>query len=105
MSLGMSLTRKIDDTEQRIVVIGDSDFMLNQFIGASGGGNLTLSNKLFDWLCNSDKLLAIKPARSPDTELNMPNNSLNILAVVFLILLPALLISIGSLRWWIRRRR
>ena len=105
MSLGMSLTRKIDDTEQRIVVIGDSDFMLNQFIGASGGGNLTLSNKLFDWLSNSDKLLAIKPARAPDTELNMPNNSLNILAVVFLILLPALLISIGSLRWWIRRRR
>jgi ABC-type uncharacterized transport system involved in gliding motility auxiliary subunit len=105
MNLGMSLTRKFDDKDQRIVVIGDSDFMLNQFIGASGGANLTLSNKLFDWLSNSDTLLAIKPARAPDTELNMPGNSLNILAIIFLIALPALLIMIGSLRWWIRRRR
>ena len=105
MSLGMTLTRKLNDTEQRIVVIGDSDFMLNQFIGAAGGANLTLSNKLFDWLSNSDELLAIKPARAPDTELNMPGNSLNILAIAFLIALPALLILIGSLRWWIRRRR
>ena len=105
MSLGMSLTRKFDDKDQRIVVIGDSDFMLNQFIGASGGANLTLSNKLFDWLSNSDKLLAIKPARAPDTELNMPGNSLNILAILFLIALPALLIVVGCLHWWIRRRR
>ena len=105
MSIGMSLTRQRDDIEQRIIVIGDSDFMLNQFIGVSGGGNLTLSNKLFDWLSNSDELLAIKPARAPDTELNMPRNSLNILAVLFLIALPALLILIGSLRWWIRHRR
>jgi len=105
MSLGMSLTRKLGEKNQRVVVIGDSDFMLNQFIGASGGGNLTLSNKLFDWLSNSDKLLAIKPSRAPDTELNMPGNSLNILAVVFLILMPLLLVLIGWGRWWIRRRR
>ena len=105
MNIGMSLTRKLGEKDQRIVVIGDSDFMLNQFIGASGGGNLTLSNKLFDWLSNSDKLLTIKPPRAPDTELNMPENSLNILAVVFLILMPALLLLIGWGRWWIRRRR
>ena len=105
MNLGMSLTRKMGEKDQRIVVIGDGDFMLNQFIGASGGGNLTLSNKLFDWLSSSDKLLTIKPPRAPDTELHMPGNSLNILAVVFLILLPALLVLIGSLRRWIRQRQ
>jgi len=105
MSVGMSLTRKLGDKEQRIVVVGDSDFILNQFIGAAGGGNLTLSNKLFDWLSNSDNLLQIKPPRAPDTELAMPGNSLNLIAIVFLILLPALLIVTGSLRWWIRRRR
>ncbi len=105
MSLGMSLTRKFDGKDQRIVVIGDSDFILNQFIGAASGGNLTLSNKLFDWLSNSDKLLDIKPSRAPDTELNMPENSLNILAVIFLILLPLLLILTGGLRWWVRGRR
>ena len=78
MSIGMSLTRKMGDKDQRVIVIGDSDFMLNQFIGASGGGNLTLSNKLFDWLSNSDQLLSIKPTRAPDTELNMPGIMLDL---------------------------
>ena len=105
MSLGMSLSRSMKDKQQRIVVIGDSDFMLNQFIGAAGGGNLTLSQKLFDWLSNSDKLLQIKPSRAPDTELNMPGNSLNILAILILIALPLLLLITGGLRWWIRGRR
>ncbi|PWQ96697.1 GldG family protein [Leucothrix arctica] len=105
MSLAMSMTRQLADKAQRIVVMGDSDFMLNQFIGAANGGNLTLTNKLFDWLSNSDQLLSIEQSRAPDTELKMPGNSLNILSVVFLIGLPLLLILIGSIRWWIRKRR
>lgn len=105
LSIGMSLSRELDGRQQRVVVLGDSDFMLNQFIGAGNGGNLELSNKLFDWLSQSDDLLKIKTARAPDTELNMPGNSLNILAIAFLFGLPLLLVVIGTLRWWIRRRR
>jgi len=105
LSIGMSLSREINDRQQRVVVLGDSDFMLNQFIGAGNGGNLELSNKLFDWLSQSDDLLKIKTARAPDTELKMPGNSLNVLAIVFLFGLPLLLVMIGTLRWWIRRRR
>jgi hypothetical protein len=105
LSIGMSLSREINGQQQRVVVLGDSDFMLNQFIGAGNGGNLELSNKLFDWLSQSDDLLKIKTARAPDTELKMPGNSLNILAIVFLFGLPLLLVIIGTVRWWIRRRR
>ena len=105
LSIGMSLSREINGQQQRVVVLGDSDFMLNQFIGAGNGGNLELSNKLFDWLSQSDDLLKIKTARAPDTELKMPGNSLNILAIVFLFGLPFLLVIIGTVRWWIRRRR
>ena len=105
LSIGMSLSREANDKQQRVIVLGDSDFMLNQFIGAGNGGNLELSNKLFDWLSQSDDLLKIKTARAPDTELKMPGNSLNILAMVFLFGLPLLLVTIGTVRWWIRRRR
>ena len=105
LSLAMTLTRNSQQKEQRIAVIGDSDFLLNQFIGAAGGGNLTLTNKLFDWLSNGDQLLSIKPARAPDTVLAMPGKSLTYLALVFLIGIPALLILIGTLRWWVRKRR
>ena len=105
MSLAMSMTRPLAERQQRIIVMGDSDFMLNQFIGAANGGNLTLSNKLFDWLSNSDQLLSIDQTRAPDTELRMPGNSLSILTVLFLVALPFLLILIGGVRWWIRQRR
>ena len=105
LSLAMTLTRNMQQKEQRIVVIGDSDFLLNQFIGAAGGGNLTLANKLFDWLSNGDQLLNIKPARAPDTIVAMPGKSLTYLAITFLIGIPALLILIGTLRWWVRKRR
>jgi len=105
MSLAMTMTRPVADKEQRIVVVGDSDFMLNQFIGAANGGNLTLANKIFDWLSNSDQLLSIEQPRAPDTKLEMPGNSLTVLSIVFLIALPLLLLLIGGLRWWIRQRR
>ncbi|RVU84565.1 ABC transporter [Leucothrix sargassi] len=105
MSLGMTLTRQLADKEQRIVVMGDSDFMLNQFIGVANGGNLALTNKLFDWLSNSDQLLAIEQPSAPDTKLQMPANSLMYLTIFFLIALPLCLVLIGSLRWWIRQRR
>ena len=105
LSLAMTLARNKPKKEQRIAVIGDSDFLLNQFVGAAGGGNLTLANKLFDWLSNGDQLLDIKPARAPDTVLAMPGKSLTYLALVFLVGIPLLLILIGSTRWWIRKRR
>lgn len=105
LSFAVSLTRERQQRQQRIVVIGDSDFLLNQFIGAAGGGNLSLANKLFDWLSNGDQLLNIKPSRAPDTVLAMPGKSLTYLALVFLIGIPGLLVSIGTIRWWIRKRR
>lgn len=105
LSIAMSLTRDFGEQQQRILVIGDSDFLLNQFIGAAGGGNLALANKLFDWLSNGDQLLKIKVSRAPDTILAMPGNSLTYLAILFLVGIPALLILIGTGRWWIRKRR
>lgn len=105
LSFAMSLTREGKEKQQRVVVIGDSDFLLNQFIGAAGGGNLRLSNKLFDWLSNGDQLLKIKPSRAPDTVLAMPSKSLTYLALTFLIGIPTLLVLIGTLIWWVRKRR
>jgi len=105
LSFAMTLTRPFNEKQQRIAVIGDSDFLLNQFIGAASGGNLHLGQRLFDWLSNSDQLLDVKPTLAPDTRLNMPHNSLSLLAIIFLAGIPSCLLCIGSLRWWIRKRR
>jgi len=123
LTMGMVLTRTIDDNEnidpveaiegskqsdhqnkqQRIVVIGDSDFMQNNFIGQ--GSNLELASNIFNWLSADDDLLSIKPAIASDTKLQMPVWGLYGSAIFFLLVLPVGLLVIGLLRWYLRRKR
>ena len=111
LSLAMLLNRdKPQDTpvgkkanQQRIVVVGDSDFMANGFIGL--GSNLALASNLFNWLGQDDKLLSITTLSAPDTRLELPGWALYGSALFFLLGLPILLILIGTIRWLRRRKR
>jgi ABC-type uncharacterized transport system involved in gliding motility auxiliary subunit len=91
-----------NDVQQRIIVIGDSDFLLNAFIGY--GANLDLAKNIFNWLGQEDDLLSIPTQIANDIHLDLSDNVLISLSFFFLILLPLALIIIGSLIW-IRRRK
>jgi len=93
----------IRDKQQRIVVIGDSDFMQNNFIGQ--GSNLELASNIFNWLSVDDDLLSIKPAIVRDTKLQMPLWGLYGSAIFFLLVLPVGLLVVGLVRWYLRRKR
>lgn len=111
LAIGMSLTREnlsaIDkDTtvipEQRIVVLGDSDFMRNNYIGQ--GSNLELSSNLFNWLSADDDLLSIKANVASGTTLELSKaGSLGLTALW--LLLPIALFGFGLWRWLRRRKR
>jgi ABC-type uncharacterized transport system involved in gliding motility auxiliary subunit len=88
---------------QRIVVIGDGDFLSNAFLGE--GGNLELGLNVMHWLTQSDKFINIPARTAPDRSLNFSESTLGIIAVGFLILLPIALIGTGALVWFQRRRR
>ncbi|HPY39371.1 MAG TPA: Gldg family protein [Thiolinea sp.] len=118
VSIGLTLTRLLDQPEeakpvqtaspkaerqQRIVVIGDSDFMINSFIGK--GVNLDLATNIFNWLSADDNLLNIQATKAPDTSFEMGETSSLVLASFFLIVLPLSLILLGSFIWLRRRRR
>ena len=105
VNLGIALSRKTENKEskqQRIVVIGDSNFMRYGFIGY--GGNLELTEHLFNWLSANEHLLVIKAKLAPDTQLDMPNWQLYSIAIFFLFLLPIGLLVFGVWRW-IRRKK
>ncbi|HPQ94028.1 MAG TPA: Gldg family protein [Thiolinea sp.] len=92
-----------DRRRQRVVVVGDSDFMLNGFIGQ--GANLGLATNIFNWLSDDDNLLKVPLIQAPDTRLEMDARVLLGLAAFFLLVLPAGLLLAGFLSWWRRRRR
>lgn len=106
LDFGFALSRlspSPDKSEQRAVVIGDGDFLSNTFLG--NGGNRALGERVFDWLLGDDKLVELPPRGAPDRLLQISQTELNALSFGFLVALPLLLLLIGGLIAWRRRRR
>jgi len=88
--------------QQRIIVIGDADFIADAYIGEAG--NLDLILNTFSWLTKDDAMINI-PARSlVDKQLNLSLSKQLFITISFLVIVPLTLIAFG-VTIWIRRRR
>ena len=107
LTLGVTLTRprpvQNEASQQRIVIIGDGDFLSNAYLG--NGSNLTLGLNLMNWLSQDDTLLAIHIQEAPDQTLHLTNAALLVIGSSSLIIFPTLLLASGWLLWWRRQRR
>jgi ABC-type uncharacterized transport system involved in gliding motility auxiliary subunit len=106
LPFGLALSRlspSPDKSQQRVVVIGDGDFLSNTFLG--NGGNRALGERVFDWLLGDDALVSLPPRGAPDRVLELSQSELNVVSLGFLVGLPALLLVIGGVLVWRRRRR
>lgn len=105
LNIGLTLSTSIgndpDSSQQRIAVVGDADFLSNNYLG--NGANLELGLNLFNWLSHDDNLISINPRSAPDTRLELSQTQQLIIAIFFLIALPSLLVGLG-LRIWLKRR-
>jgi ABC-type uncharacterized transport system involved in gliding motility auxiliary subunit len=88
--------------EQRIVVIGDGDFLSNAYLG--NGGNLALGLNIIQWLTHDDAFIAIQPKTAPDQTLVLDRNAQIAISLGFLLVLPMALL-IAGLAIWLRRRK
>ena len=101
----LALTRlspRPDRSEQRVVVVGDGDFLADAFLG--NGGNRALGLRMFDWLSGDDALVDTSPVEAPDRALALDPRQLGWLGAVFLIGLPLLFALVGAALAWRRRR-
>ena len=103
LNIGVALSRERGDSQQRVVVIGDGDFLSNGYLGV--GGNLQLAMNIANWLMDDEALLSIPAKSASDITLEMDEFELAILGGAFLVVLPLLLLGSGFFIWWRRRRR
>ena len=92
-----------NDGEQRVVVIGDSDFLSNAYLG--NAGNVDLGLNLFNWLNHDDEFIAITARTAGDVNLELSRFAQLAIAFGFLFGLPLLLLGSGVTIWWRRRNR
>ena len=108
LHLGYLLTHIDDDnsendSEQRIAIIGDGDFLSNTYIG--NGSNLELGIGLMNWLAGDDNLIIIPVKTTIDNQLELTQMQSLFIGLGFLIILPVFLLSIGFWLWWYRRKQ
>jgi ABC-type uncharacterized transport system involved in gliding motility auxiliary subunit len=89
--------------QQRLVIVGDGDFLSNTYLG--NGGNLKLGLNIANWLVHDDRFIAIPARTSPDVNIELSSTAKAVIALGFLILLPLLLGGMGTVVWLKRRRR
>ncbi len=103
LSLGFALTRETaDGKQQRIIVIGDGDFLSNTYIGNVGNRDMGL--RIVNWLTHDDRFIDIPPKSTIDRQLQLSRPTIAVMAFGFLIILPVLLIGGGLLIWRKRKR-
>ena len=89
--------------EQRVIVVGDGDFISNSFLG--NGGNLDLGMNMVNWLSHDDTLISVPAKTALDRNLELSKPVQILIGFGFLLLLPALLVSSGVAIWMKRRKR
>lgn len=100
----LALTRQLDDGEraQRVLVVGDGDFLSNAQIGAQG--NQALGLKLLRWLSGEEGYLALPANPDPGEGLELTSSRRWLLGLSSLILAPALFLAVGLVVRWLRSR-
>ncbi|MFK5985189.1 MAG: Gldg family protein [Pseudomonadota bacterium] len=91
-----------DIFQQRIVIVGDGDFISNQYLG--NGANMVLGLNIFNWLSEDEQLLSIPVKFYPDQRIELSNSQLILLGVIFLIVMPLLFLIAGFYIAYQRRK-
>jgi hypothetical protein len=89
--------------QQRVIVVGDGDFLANSYIG--NAGNVQLSLRMVNWLSQDDSMIELPVQMAADRNLTLSKTQVAVIGLGSLVVLPVLLLALGMVIWWRRARR
>jgi len=107
INIAVALERKYGKKGQRVIVVGNGNFLSNTFM--SNGGNLDLGVNMVNWLAGDDRLITIQPKPLRDVNVNIPTTAWGRFVAMavffgFRLVLPIALLIAGVVIWWKRRK-
>lgn len=107
LQIGLALSRPRNAGrgagQQRMVIIGDGDFLANNYL--VNAGNLQLGLNLINWLAGDDEFIDIPATTAPDLVFSLNGTKSLVVAFVPLALMPVALLAAGFFVWRLRRNR
>lgn len=108
LTIGLALQRNTNNKDlndklknQRLVILGDGDFVSNTYIGNQG--NLNIGHNIVNWISNDDSFISIPSSTSVDSQIIISDLVGAIIGLIFLVVLPLALLIAGLLVWYKRR--
>jgi hypothetical protein len=101
LAVALSKASAAAGASQRIVVIGDGDFLSNMYV--ENLGNLEFGRRTLEWLAEDDALIDIAVPEVLDTNLDLAMWQRLVMFLFFCVGLPLILVLNGAMLW--RRRR
>lgn len=87
--------------EMRIIVIGDSDFAANSYLGIQGNRDLFMN--MVGWVSQQENLISIRPKEADDRRITMTATQQTNIVWLSLLVIPACIFGTGVYTWWRRR--
>lgn len=92
------------EADSHLVIFGDSDFAANSNYFGLGNGDLFVNS--IDWLAGEEDLIQITPRERTQRTVVPPSvQSIGLIFLVTVILIPGASVGAGVVVWWRRRRR
>jgi ABC-type uncharacterized transport system involved in gliding motility auxiliary subunit len=107
INIAVALQRVYGKKGQRVVVVGNGNFLSNTFI--TNGGNLDLGINMINWLSGDDNLISIQPMLLKDVNVTIPNDKMSFIIAwtvfhSFEYFIPIGFFVLGILFWFQRRK-